>query len=78
MSDEEELAGNSSSLRWKNRRRMAWISVITMVLMTGALFFFVPETKLDKLQDVISWAYMSFASVVGAYMGLATFEGIKK
>jgi len=49
-----------------------------MVLMTGALFFFVPETKLDKLQDVISWAYMSFASIVGAYMGLATFEGVKK
>lgn len=63
--------------RWKNRRRMAWVSIIMMVLMTFVLFFTIPEARLEKLQDVISWAYMAFASIVGAYMGLSTWAAKK-
>lgn len=75
-STEERLA--TIAARWKNRRKMAWISILMMVGMTISLFFYVPEAKLDKLQDVISWAYMSFASIIGAYMGLSTYADKKK
>jgi len=83
MEDELEKSINEESKlkiilsKWKHRRRMAWVSLLLMVVMTISLFFFIPEAKLDKLEDVISWAYMAFASIVGAYMGLATFEGVK-
>lgn len=80
---EKETGGDNATLdmmaaRWKNRRRMAYVAIVMMVMMTVSLFFYIPEAKLDKLQDVISWAYMSFASIVGAYMGLSTYAEKKK
>lgn len=76
VSEESKVA--LLAARWKNRRKMAYVSILMMVMMTVSLFFFIPEGKLDKLQDVISWAYMSFASIVGAYMGLSTYADKKK
>jgi len=62
--------------RWQNRRRMAWVSLWVMVIMTAS-FFIMEEERILALQDILSWTYMSFTSIVGAYMGLATLSGIK-
>lgn len=65
------------NMRWKNRRRMAWISLISILLVTAVMIFYVPEARLTKLETVITWFYMVMASIVGAYMGFATLSMIK-
>ena len=68
-------------LRWKNRRRMAWISLISMILVTGTLLFVpIPIERLKILGETIEWYFLSMASIVGAYMGFTTWasKGAKK
>lgn len=59
--------------RWKNRRRMAWLSMFAMIAATYALFFVVPESRLQRLEEVIAWFYMAMASVIGTYLGTTTW-----
>jgi Ni,Fe-hydrogenase I cytochrome b subunit len=65
--------------RWKNRRRMAWISLISMLIVTGLILFtdIVPESRLTILTEVITWFYFSCASIIGMYMGATTWANIK-
>jgi len=81
MSDQNNTnnAGNRK-VRWKNRRRMAWISLISMILVTYAILFtnLCPESKLAIVGEVITWYYFASASVIGAYMGLTTWAHIKE
>lgn len=65
------------NMRWRNRRRMAWLSLISILIVTGIMIFYVPEARLTKLEVVITWFYMVMASIVGAYMGFATLSMIK-
>lgn len=70
---EEETSPNPKE-RWKNRRRMAWISLISILVVTFLSFFVVNEGRLKLLSDVINMFYLSMASIVGAYVGFATFD----
>jgi hypothetical protein len=65
--------------KWKNRRRMAWVSMISMVVITILILFtnLVPESRLKILSEVITWYYFSCISVVGIYMGATTWASIK-
>ena len=65
--------------RWKNRRRMAWLSLISMVTITCLILFteLVPETRLVILKEVITWYYLTCASIIGSYMGFTTLASIK-
>ncbi len=68
----KDIAANK--LRWKNRRRMAWIALISMVILTGVLLFGpISETRIKVLSEPISWFYFAMASVIGAYMGFTTW-----
>lgn len=67
MTEEEFMLENR---RWTNRRRMAWLSFWTMVVLTVSAVWF------DR--PVIEAAFYAFASIVGAYMGLATWYEKKK
>jgi hypothetical protein len=69
--------GNTIKIAWKNRRRMAWVSLIAMLVATGLVFFIVPESRLKIIGDVITWFYFAMTSVVGAYMGFTTWASIK-
>jgi len=62
--------------RSKNRRRMAWISLVAMLIVTGYAMGIVPIERLEKLEVVITWFYMSCASVIGAYMGFTTWAAV--
>lgn len=65
--------------RWKNRRRMAWIALISMIFITFLILFtnLVPESRLKVLSEVITWYYFCSASIIGAYMGFTTYASIK-
>lgn len=63
--------------RWKNRRRMSWIALAAIMAVTSAMMFFVPESRIEKLEEVVVWFYFSMASIIGVYIGSATFSDIK-
>lgn len=78
-----ELNGNGNKeligKRWTNRRRMAWLSLIAMILITVLILFteLVEVERLNVLKEVITWFYFSCASIIGAYMGFTTWAGKK-
>ena len=53
---------------------MAWIALISILAVTILAFFVVEESRLKLLGDVINMFYLSMASIVGAYVGFATFD----
>jgi len=71
--------GTGMKVRWTNRRRMAWLSLICIILVTCLILFtnLVPESRLKVLSEVITWFYFCLSSVIGAYMGLTTWASIK-
>ena len=60
--------------RWKNRRRMAWICLLTGCAYPALVLF----TKSNELSQ-IAWPYFTFVgSVVGAYIGFATYDDVAR
>ena len=59
--------------RWRNRIRMAWVSLISMLVVTILAFFVIPESRLVLLSDVITWFYFGMVSIIGSYMGFTTW-----
>ena len=74
----ENNAGTVPTVKRKNRRRMAWTALIYMISKTLLLLFVVDPTRLAVISEPITWSYFCAAAIVGAYMGTATFEHIKK
>lgn len=61
--------------QWKHRRRMAYASLVSIIAVTFILLGpWVPVERVERLSDLISWFYFSLASIVGAYMGFATWS----
>lgn len=73
----EQAALALDNERWKNRRRMSWLALWGIMLVTVAMFFWVPETRIEKLEEVVVWFYFSMASIISVYIGSATFSDIK-
>ena len=64
--------------RWKHRRRMAYLAMLSMVATTSALLSpWVAESRITAASDVLSWFYFAMASIVGAYVGFATWADKK-
>lgn len=61
-----------------DRRRMAWLSLLSIFAVTGVALFYLPLERLEKLDDIISWFYMTTGSIVAAYYGFKTWAQIKK
>lgn len=60
----------SASLRWTNRRRMAWVS-LTAGLVFPVLILF---TESPQLGAIATPFYLFISAVVGAYIGFATVD----
>ena len=56
--------------RWKNRRWMAWLSLIAALLFPLLLLW----SQSDQLGAVAGAFYVFVAAVVGSYMGFATLD----
>lgn len=69
MSDEKESTPNKS-VRWKNRRRMAWLSLWGAVLYPLLVLF----SDADLIAGIAPHYYLFAAAVVGAYMGFSTWD----
>jgi uncharacterized membrane protein YhaH (DUF805 family) len=76
LTEKEKIAWQTR--RWKNRRRMAWCSVLALIAII-LLFFFapIPESRLAIIVEPISMMAFVFGGVIGAYMGFTTIEKMK-
>lgn len=64
---------------WKNRRRMGYIALISMVAVTAyAMSPWMELDRLKSLESVITWFYTAMASIIASYMGFTTWAYIKK
>ena len=75
--------GEVSKVRWKNRRRMAWISLFALIAQIALSLIVIvatdiPVERIKVLAEMMSWPSLAFASVIGAYMGFTTWAGKKK
>ena len=61
------------------QRRMAWISMICIILFTIILMIpgIIPETRLKLLGDLSALFYIAMAGIVGAYMGMTAYMSKK-
>lgn len=67
---------------WKNRRRMAYISIFSNIFFviltfTGILPWWFAEISLDKLRiftDLIQVYLVTSSSIIAAYIGFATWS----
>ena len=65
-------------VRWRNRRRMAWTSLIAMLVVSLTLLFApIPDERLRILADPLTWFFFSMTSIIGAYMGFTTWASRK-
>lgn len=56
---------------WKNKRKMAWVALISMLIVTCLLMFVITPDRLTIISEPIIWFFFSMASIVGAYMGFS-------
>lgn len=56
--------------RWKNRRTMAWVSMVAGLLFPALLLV----TESDQLGAIAGPFYIFVSAVVGAYVGFATLD----
>jgi len=62
-----------NSLRWQNRRRMAWTALIAGLLFPLLLLW----SQSDQLGAVAGAFYVFVSAVVGAYIGFASWDDIE-
>lgn len=79
LKTEDKTQIDAEKLRWANRRRMAWMSLISMILFTAILIFYpIPKDRLEIIKEFIIWYYFTGATVIGAYMGATTWAYLKR
>ena len=61
----------------KNRRRMAWLSLVALITSGFSLMFLVPESRLSQLNGILELYWLSLGGIVGAYVGMSAWASRK-
>lgn len=65
----EEAAEKSDT-----QARMAWVSLIAILVFTAFLFMpFVPDSRIKLLSELSAMFYVVLAGITGAYVGVSTW-----
>jgi hypothetical protein len=71
----------AEKIKWENRRKMAWSSLIAIFVQTLILIFAPPSLlspeKIQIIKEPLTWAYMCESAVILAYMGFTTLAYMK-
>jgi cytochrome bd-type quinol oxidase subunit 2 len=59
--------------RATNRRKMAWVSLVAMIVSAILIMFFVPDSRLDKIKEMLDLYWIALGGVVGAYVGISAW-----
>ncbi len=63
------LAAETYVEQWKNRRRMVWVMVVSTVIFTALVLFAVPEGRLEKTENILSWYFTLAGTITCTYFG---------
>lgn len=85
-SDEKELAMKEAEIELENRdkredqqRRMAWIAMISMIVLTGFLFLpIVSPERIAALADLLSMFYIAQAGIVATFFGSQAYMSVTR
>ncbi len=53
---------------------MAWVSLIAMIVIVVLSMFFVSETRIGPVSDIIQTLFYCLSAIVLAYNGVAVFD----
>lgn len=78
---ESELIANKKLIdldikekRATTQKKMAWVSMITMIVFTVLLFSpLISDTRVAALSELLGLFYLANSGIVGAYMGFQTW-----
>lgn len=63
-----------SAAKFVSQTKMAWLSLIGMLVLTCILFFpFIDVTRVQAIGEFISMLYVSLSGIVAAYMGVTAW-----
>jgi hypothetical protein len=84
--DEEDLAMKEAQIDLENRdkredqqRRMAWIAMISMIVLTAFLFLpIVSPERIAALADLLSMFYIAQAGIVATFFGSQAYMSVTR
>jgi uncharacterized membrane protein len=65
-------------VRWRTRRKMAWISLFFLILTAYLIFFIVPTDRLEAISPIATNYMYALSAVIGCYVGFSTWETTSK
>jgi len=71
---EKKVNGKLERQRFENKVGLAWVSMGALIGFTIALWFFVPESRLQIIAEASAWIYFAFTSIIGAAIGFQTWS----
>ena len=66
---------NLELIKRTNRRRMAWVALLSMIGVTLLLMFCVSEVMIKTLEPILPFFYITMGTIVGAYHGFSAWMG---
>ena len=84
--NEEDLTMKEAQIELENRdkredqqRRMAWIAMISMIVLTGFLFLpIVSPERIAALADLLSMFYIAQAGIVATFFGSQAYMSVTR
>lgn len=71
-----QIIDPDASIAFNNRRRMAWLALLSMIFFMFTLVFDWPiksdPERIKILQEPIVWFFLSMTAIIGAYMGFTS------
>jgi hypothetical protein len=60
--------------RFKNRRRMAWVSLFANLAIVAVILFKLDATLVSNYEGVLGWYFATSSSIILAYIGVSTWS----
>lgn len=60
-----------------NRRRMAWVSLVALIISGFCMMFLIPESRMKQLDGLLELYWIALGTVTGAYVGISTWMSKK-
>lgn len=61
-------------IKRRSRRRMAWVSLISMLSIVILSMFFVAPERLEVAKSLIETLFICLSTIVLGYLGIATYD----
>lgn len=59
---------------WKNRQRMAYIALFSMIIATAGLYFIPDVKRIEQIAVALTWFYGAMGGIVAAFMGFKAWS----